>query len=277
MRGAVGSRELVAHLERTWASDAAALVAVLAEQDPAWGSAAYQLSGGYVVLCGKGLYVNQALAVGFDDPLTDDEIDRLAHWSSRVDVPPAVETTSATHPETLTRLGDWGFVPVQAPTSALVLAVDPSGIGPTHIEIVSVSATSLADWQHVSALGWGHSTPSSRRAADAYARAAYVLDGEGMVIAVDAQDGRPLGCASLTVREGVATLGGMSTIPAERGRGAQSALIHHRIAMARGQGCHLITASAVAGSGSERNLIRHGFRLSHVKVLHVASLPIKGR
>jgi GNAT superfamily N-acetyltransferase len=86
-----------------------------------------------------------------------------------------------------------------------------------------------------------------------------------MVIAVDTSDGRPLGCASLTLREEVATLGGMSTIPAERGRGVQTALILHRLGVAAAAGCSIATSTTVVGGASERNVQRFGFRPTHVK------------
>ena len=107
--------------------------------------------------------------------------------------------------------------------TALVRPLDelPDELGRDGIEVVSVGERSLAEWQDVSALGWGHVIEAASGAADAFA-AALVVDGDGMVIAVDASDGRPLGCASVTLCDEVATLGGMSTIPAERGRGVQA-------------------------------------------------------
>jgi GNAT superfamily N-acetyltransferase len=108
-------------------------------------------------------------------------------------------------------------------------------------------------------------TESARRAADAFATAAQVVDGDGMVIALDAADGRPLGCASMTLHEEVATLGGMSTIPAERGRGVQAALILHRLGVAKAAGCTIATSTTVVGGASERNVQRFGFRPIYVK------------
>lgn len=265
----MGPQHLIPRIEWTWARDAAALVRVLAEQDPVWRSEAFELSSGYVVLSGVGLYVNQGLAVGISDPMAEADLARLIERSAEVGVPPAIDITPATHPETVALLALRGFRPSEQATSALVLEVAMAAPQHPGIEIVPVSDRSLTLWQSVSAQGWGHPSSAARRAADAYARAAHALDGDGMVIALDTDDGRPLGCASLTIRDGVATLGGMSTLPAERGRGVQSALIHHRITVATRAGCDLIAASAESGSASERNLIRHGFRSSHLKTLHV--------
>ncbi len=263
--------ELIGLVERTWARDAAELAGVLAEQDSSWRSEAFELSGGYAVLCGAGLYVNQALAVGLADPITEDELTQLRDRSAAVGVHPAIETTPATHPDTLELIEASGFGAAEETTSVLVLDVEPprADRGAGDIVVVPVSERSLGEWQETSAAGWGHSSEPARRAADAYARAAHVLDGDGMVIAVNPIDGRPLGCASLTFRDNVATLGGMSTMPNERGRGVQSVLIQHRIDVARGLGARIIASSAQTGSTSERNLRRHGFKPSHLKVIHV--------
>jgi GNAT superfamily N-acetyltransferase len=80
-----------------------------------------------------------------------------------------------------------------------------------------------------------------------------------MVLAFDPSGERPIGCASSTVRDGIATLGGMSTIPAARRRGVQAALVRHRLARAATLGCELAAATAAVGSASERNLVRLGF------------------
>jgi len=76
----------------------------------------------------------------------------------------------------------------------------------------------------------------------------------------DVDDGRPIGCASLTVRDGVATLGGMSTLASERGRGVQSSLIAHRVRLAVELGCDIVTSTVAPGGTSERNLLRQRFR-----------------
>jgi GNAT superfamily N-acetyltransferase len=244
----------------TWARDAAAFAHVLAVQDPSWRSEARELAGGWLVLSGAGLYVNVAVGVGIDAPLTDDDIDLIVERSSAVGVTPSVETTPLTHPGTFERLTERGFAPSSSETQVFARNVDmPVVMHPDDVVVRPVlSADDLALWQEVSALGWGHVTAEARRAADTFALAAHEIDGDGMVVAFDAADGRPLGCASLTVRDGLATLGGMSTIPSERGRGVQAALIHHRLGVAAGRDCRIATSRAVVGGASARNLTRHG-------------------
>lgn len=121
----------------------------------------------------------------------------------------------------------------------------------------TVSSELVPLWQDVTAEGTGSIAGIRRRASDAFACAASVND--QLLLARDSRDGRPLGCASLTIRDGIATLGGMSTVPAERNRGVQATLIGYRLQLATDLACDLAITSADPDSGSERNLARAGF------------------
>lgn len=244
---------------RTWAEDAAAFAVELARIDPWWGSETFELAGGRVVLCGRGMYVNRAMAVGLEGPLTSAGLDQIERRSAAVGVPAAVEVTPASDPSVSSQLVDRGYRP-DGTTTALRRSLDEiDGVPDGSIVIRPANAELLTTWQATSALGWGHQDPRARRTSDVFAQVAAVIDGDGLILASDAGDGRPIGCASLTVRDGVATLGGMSTVPTERRRGVQAELIRYRLQSARSQGCELVTTTAATGGASERNLIRHGF------------------
>ena len=259
---------LIARLEQVSAENAVAFAFALSSVDRSWGTETLAVAGGQLVLNGPGLYVNRAIAVGIGAPLRAADIGLIIDRSAAVGVPAAVEVTPATHHDSISELKEHGFGhDSSSDVTALVRPLDelPDELGRDGIEVVSVGERSLAEWQDVSALGWGHVSEAARRAADAFAAAAQIVDGDGMVIAVDASDGRPLGCASVTLCDEVATLGGMSTIPAERGRGVQAALILHRLGRAKSAGCTMATSTAVVGGASERNVQRFGFRPTHVK------------
>lgn len=74
-------------------------------------------------------------------------------------------------------------------------------------------------------------------------------------------DDAPIAAAAMTIHDDVAVLGGASTLPARRGRGAQSRLLAHRIHVAIRAGCTLATATARPDSTSAANLARAGFVL----------------
>ena len=234
----------------------------LAMRDPSWGSEVHPFAGGWLVLAGLGMYINQAMAAGIDDELSQADLDLLLERSRVIGVAPTIEVTSINLPQGVRRIREQGFVhDPMCDIACLTRSVTPTAIDAPD-DVVVRPIESEADshlWQETSAIGWGHTTAEARKASDAFAAAAHALDNEHMVVALDPVDGRPVGCASMTVRDKVAMLAGMSTIPVERRRGVQAALIRYRLTEARRLGCDLAVTTATRGSASERNLQRHGF------------------
>lgn len=260
--------DVVARLEYVDAQNSVAFALALSAIDRSWGTETLAMAGGQLVLCGQGLFVNRAIAVGIAEPLRDADIGLIVDRSVAVGVPASVEVTPATHADSIAQFTAHGFVhDAGRDVTALMRSLDqlPHELTRDGIEVVPVAERSLAEWQDTSALGWGQATEAARRPADAFAAAAAEVDGDGMLIAIDTSDGRPLGVASMTILDEVATLGGMSTIPAERGRGVQAALILHRLALAKAAGCTIATSTTAVGGASERNVQRFGFRPTHVK------------
>lgn len=249
-------------LVRVRAENAVAHARSLAGREPTWGAEVEAFVGGWLVLAGPGMYLNQAMGAGIDPAAGPGELDRLVARSATVGVTPAFEVTPATAPASVAQLAACGFA-ADADDDITVLTVVPDQAAvsaPADVAIRPVhTAEELRRWQDTSAEGWGHVDDGPRRANDAFAAAADAVEGEYLVIAVDAVDDRPIGCASTTVRDGVAMLGGMSTPPRFRRRGVHAALIRHRLRHARNLGCDLAVATAAAGGDSERNLRRHGF------------------
>lgn len=239
----------------------------LARLKPTWRTDVRAFSDGWLVLAGRGMYLNQTMAAGMEGRLKAEELDVLIEASTALGVVPTFEVSSATLPLNVDRLLDRGFAHIT--TADISFLTRPTATisidAPDHITVhPTKSQADLEVWQVTSAAGWGHTSTDARWASDAFAAAAHALDNEHMVIALDADDGRPLGAASMTVNEGLAMLGGMSTIPAERRRGVQAALVRHRLVEARRLGCDLALSTAATGSASERNLKRYGFSLKTV-------------
>jgi MOSC domain-containing protein YiiM/GNAT superfamily N-acetyltransferase len=80
--------------------------------------------------------------------------------------------------------------------------------------------------------------------------------------------GEPVGVAGLFTRRRVGLLATTAVLPAARGKGIQRALIAERIRLAIERRCTIVTASALAGSASARNLEGTGFRPVHKQSLY---------
>lgn len=79
-------------------------------------------------------------------------------------------------------------------------------------------------------------------------------------------DGTPIAAGALGLCDGIAHLAGASTIPDGRKRGAQLALLDHRLRYAAAHGCDVALMAARPGSGSQRNAERHGFRIAYTRI-----------
>ena len=252
---------LIERISRTWAGNAVAHAVILAGQDPSWGTETFELAGGHVVLGGPGLYINRGLAIGFERPVTAVDFELLEERSAVVGVPPSIELVPTADLSIAEQAGVRGYAIQRLLTTHIRSLAGTTGSTPVDPTIVIERADDgdgLRTWQDVAAEGFD--VGPGRRASDAFAAAAAAVDGAGFLLARDATDGRPLGCASVTIRGGLATLGSMTTSPSERRRGVQAALINHRVKVAVDAGCEFAVSSSVPANASERNLARAGFR-----------------
>ena len=244
---------------RTWARGAADFADVLGRRLPSARIECVRVAGGHLVLCGPEMYVNRALAAGLDAPLSAADFELIETRSAAHGVDASIEITPVTHPDVRVRAEQRGYT-VARTVRAVRRSLRDLDRPPVDTSLVIEPATDqIAVWQETSALAWGHTTASARRASDAFAVAAAAIDGAGFVVARDAATGAPIGCASLTVQAPMATLTAMSTVPNARRRGVQSALIAHRLLLAHAARCLIATSTVEPEGSSERNLRRHGF------------------
>jgi GNAT superfamily N-acetyltransferase len=260
-------RDLVQRLERVWAADEVTRTEALARLDPACAAETFPFADGWAVLSGPGRYVNRVLAAGLAGPVDPARIDEFQSRAGVVGVPPMFDVSDQCDAEFVAGLDRRGYIETLSVTAVAMRLDDSAAFEPAPgVVVESVGSDRLAEWQELNAIGWGQVAPEERRVSDLFA-AARAAVGELLLLAADACDGRPLGTASVRLTDGVATMGGMATLPEERRRGAQRALIGARWAAAKAAGCDLLVATARTDGDSLRNLLRLGFEPTHVKRL----------
>jgi ribosomal protein S18 acetylase RimI-like enzyme len=89
---------------------------------------------------------------------------------------------------------------------------------------------------------------------------------EGLRLFLAELDGKPIAAGALALCDGVAHLAGASTMPDGRQRGAQLALLDHRLGYAAAHGCDVALMVALPGSSSQRNAERNGFRIAYTRI-----------
>ena len=258
-------RALIERIAAANAAGAAAHARVLAAQDPTWGTDVFELAGGVAVLCGPGLYVNRAIGIGLGGfSVSPDDLAELERRSAAVGVPASIDVVPTNDSRLLALAAERGYALARdahvpracgAAGRSRGVLTRPGDRGPPRRRR---AARYLAGGE------CRRLRRRRRRSGDAPAtrseRPPPPSTASLLVLAADADDGRPLGCANVHIVGGLAILGGMSTLPAERRRGVQAALIAHRVAIAADAGCDLAVSSTLPANASERNLTRAGFR-----------------
>ena len=118
-------------------------------------------------------------------------------------------------------------------------------------------------WNEISARGWTHEHPELL---DFLLETAAIFTArEGSARFLAEIDGKPGAAGVLSMHDGVALLGGAATVPELRRRGLQAALLEERLRYAFEHGCDLAMMVAEAGSNSQRNAERKGFRIAYTR------------
>ena len=118
-------------------------------------------------------------------------------------------------------------------------------------------------WTNISARGWTHEDPEFL---DFLLQSVAISPARQHSLCFLAEvDGTPGAAGVLCVHDGVALFGGSATVPELRRRGLQSALLEERMRYAFDHGCDLAAMVAQAGSDSQRNAERKGFRIAYTR------------
>jgi GNAT superfamily N-acetyltransferase len=118
-------------------------------------------------------------------------------------------------------------------------------------------------WADISARGWSSEYPEMLETIRGFgAIAAARRDSPCFLAEIDSEPGA---AGVLGIHDGVALFGGSATVPEFRRRGLQSALLQERMRYAFEQGCDLAMMVAAAGSESQRNAERKGFRIAYTR------------
>lgn len=141
--------------------------------------------------------------------------------------------------------------------------------GKIRVRIIEPAETQL--WSSVNARAWAHEHPELRS----------FLEEVGLLCVAREQspcfladfDGRAAATGMLCLHEGVALFCGSATVPEMRRRGLQSALMEERMRFAHKAGCDLAMMACEAGSNSQRNAERNGFRVAYTRVKWRLPLP----
>ena len=232
--------------------------------DPASTSAWMKCVGVTVVFDGVDAPTTQTFGLGLFEPLTPAALDEIEQFFRERGAEVMHEVSPFAGAPVLDLLCARGYRPFEI-SSVLYRAVEPPSeilAAGTCVRVVGAYEAQL--WSNINARGWTHEHPEF----EDFVRDSGVLVAarEGSPCFLAEIDGTPGAAGALTLHEGVALFGGASTVPEMRRRGLQGALLQERMRYAAERGCDLAMMVAEAGSNSQRNAERKGFRVAYTRL-----------
>jgi GNAT superfamily N-acetyltransferase len=254
-------------LERAEAESNAAFVEARASLDPAPGYTWCEVAGAYAMFDGIGSPLTQSFGLGLFAPAESSDLDALETFFAARGTDVNHEVSPLADAALLAMLHERGYRPVEL-TTVLHRALTPESLpeprtgGTGVVSTRTVAVGEVMAWAEASARGWGELPEVA-----AFMKDFGVITGRsrGTTCFVAELEGEVVATGALVMHGGVALLAGASTIPAWRGRGAQSALLAARLTYAAEQGCDLAMMGAAPGSTSQTNAERQGFRVAYTR------------
>ena len=258
------NHELARRLEAAEAFACAGFAQARAHVFPDCGSEWTVVDGATVVFDGVDAPTTQTFGLGIHSPLTESGLDRIEAFFRLRGAAALQEVcpfAGAAAMETLCRRG---YRPLEI-SNVLFRSIDPSPAEPPPGVTVRVAAPDEADlWSSISARGWTHEHPELAEFVRDAGRLSLAREDSPGFLAES--DGIPGAAGVLVLHRGVALFGGAATVPELRRRGLQSALLAARMRYAAEAGCDLAMMVAEAGSNSQRNAERQGFRVAYTRI-----------
>lgn len=264
-------RELSKRLERAEGYACAQFAAARTRLFPESGATWKECAGATVVFDGVDAPTTQTFGLGLFEELSNGTLDEIEEFFFSRGTAVMHEVSPHVGPQALALLCSRGYKPVEV-SNVLYRLVEGAETG--HSEDIRVSVAGAAEaklWTHITARGWAHEHPEL----EDFVRQSGELcvAREGSVCFLGEVDGKAGAAGTLSLHEGVALFGGSATVPEMRRRGLQGALLAERMRYASEHGCDLAMMVAEAGSNSQRNAERKGFRVAYTRIKWGKGLP----
>ncbi len=223
------------------------------------------IADGSVVFAGIGSPMTQATGLGMDGPITDADIEAMEDVFFRNGSPAKVVVCPHADDSLLAVLGRRGYRPNEF-ENVMVRVLD-GWDQPTRSDSIGLSVVDRShDERFAEAVGVnfmedGILTSELREMMSA------IIGSPGVTCVLATFDGVDAGGGTLLVRQGLAMLAGVGTLPAFRNRGVHTAVFAERLRLARLEGCDLAVMGCKPGSASQRIAERKGFRVAYTKVV----------
>jgi len=223
-----------------------------------------ECAGAYAVFDGVDSPVTQTFGLGLFEPLSPDSLDAIERFFLDRGAQVCHEVSPFAGIATLDLLCARQYRPMEISNVLYRPVEKPPAAEHGNIRVRVTGAADAQLWSQISAKGWTHEHPELREFVEQSGALASARPQSPCFLAE--LDGQPGAAGALFIDNGVALFGGAATIPEMRRRGLQTALLEERMRYAFDHGCDLAMMVAEAGSNSQRNAERRGFRVGYTRV-----------
>ena len=231
------------------------------------GAAVENLAGGFAVYCGPNSPLTQAVGLGLQGPVSDEDFERLENFYRGRNEPVRVETCPLADASLIEHFGKQAYRVTEF-TNVMARVMDSDGTErwpgpPPGVSIEKAAPAQMDLWALTVAQGFAETHPVTPELLEVMKVFGQGPNAECYLALVD---GKVAGGGALALRNGAAGLFGASTLPAFRGRGVQTALLHARLTRAAEAGADLAMCLAAPGSTSQRNVVKQGFQVLYTRI-----------
>jgi hypothetical protein len=230
-----------------------------------------QCAGAYGVFDGIGSAITQSFGLGLFEELTPPSLDALENFFFERGASADHEVCPLAGVAVLDLLCARNYRPIEI-SSVLFRPVERVAAQDRgNVTVRAIESGERQVWANVSARGWAAEHPELLDFFPPMAEVSFAR--EGTVHFLAEIDGEAGAAAAMCLHDGVALFAGAATIPEMRRRGLQRALLQARMRYAFDHGSDLAMMVAEAGSNSQRNAEREGFRIAYTRTKWRLKLP----
>ena len=231
---------------------------------PECGSTWKKCAGTTLVFDGIDSPTTQSFGLGLFEGLTESALVEMEAFFLSRGTAVMHEACPLVGTEVLGLLCGHGYTPAEISNVLYRRVEKPEQQRPEGVTVRVIGLEEAELWSKVSARGWTHEHPELKTFVQQIGELMVAREQSPCFLAE--VDGEPGAAGVLIMHEGVALFGGSATVPELRRRGLQAALLDERMRYAFEAGCDLAMMVAEAGSNSQRNAERKGFRVAYTRL-----------
>ncbi len=230
-----------------------------------------ECAGAYAVFDGPNSPVTQSFGLGIFEELSAVSLDTIERFFFDRGAPADHEVSPFAGTAAIGLLCARHYRPIEISNVLYRAVEEPAADQDRNISVRVVGPEESQLWTDVNAKGWTQEQPELL---EFIRQSSALFSARQQSVCFLAEFGGQVGAAgALCLHERVALFAGAPTIPELRRLGLQGALFRERMRYAFNHGCDLAMMVAAAGSTSQRNAERHGFRIAYTRIKWRLSQP----